>query len=182
MKNAVPSLDSLSKISRFLWAAALFTLPITSFRYFPFLGDSTYVRPLSLYPIALLLPLLFLQFIQHKVSFPRAETLTPLLAFVLLAFAATSLGVLLDPLPLRGSEYFGRVVRAWVTLVIGLSLFIAAIWMNRSEEDLRFSIKWLLAGLVVDILWSGVQALAFYTPLLKKVLSLTGAPSRCVGW
>jgi hypothetical protein len=169
MKNAVPSLDSLSKISRFLWAAALFTLPITSFRYFPFLGDSTYVRPLSLYPIALLLPLLFLQFIQHKVSFPRAETLTPLLAFVLLAFAATSLGVLLDPLPLRGSEYFGRVVRAWVTLVIGLSFFIAAIWMNRSEEDLRFSIKWLLAGLVVDILWSGVQALAFYTPLLKKV-------------
>ncbi len=41
--------------------------------------------------------------------------------------------------------------------------------MNRNEEDLRFSIKWLLAGFVLDILWSGVQALAFYTPLLKKV-------------
>ena len=169
MKNALLSMDSLAKISRFLWAAALFTLPITSFRYFPFLGDSTFVRPLSLYPIALLLPLLVLQFIQHKFPFPRAEALTPLLAFVLLALAATSLGLLLDPLPLRGSDYFGRVVRAWVTLVIGLSFFIAAIWMNRSEEDLRFSIRWLLAGFVVDILWSGVQALAFYTPLLKKV-------------
>jgi O-antigen ligase len=41
--------------------------------------------------------------------------------------------------------------------------------MNRDEEDLRFSVKWLLAGFVIDILWSGVQALAFYTPLLKKV-------------
>jgi O-antigen ligase len=70
---------------------------------------------------------------------------------------------------MRGYEYFGRVLRAWVTLLIGLSFFIAAVWMNRSEDDLRFSIKWLLAGFVLDIVWSGVQALAFYTPLLKKV-------------
>jgi O-antigen ligase len=41
--------------------------------------------------------------------------------------------------------------------------------MNRNEDDLRFTLKWLLAGLVVDVLWSGVQSLAFYTPLLKKV-------------
>jgi O-antigen ligase len=160
---------SVGNVSRFLWGAALFTLPVTSFRYFPFLGDNTYVRPLSLYPIALLLPLLVLQLTQKKESFPRAGTLTPLLAFVLLALAATGLGLLMDPLPMRGFEYFGRVFRAWITLVIGLSFFIAAVWMNRTEEDLRFSIKWLLAGFVVDLLWSGVQALSFYTPLLEKV-------------
>ena len=159
---------SIATTTRFLWGAALFTLPVTSFRYFPFLGDSTYVRPLSLYPIALLLPLLFLQLWQKKDSFPRAGTLMPLLAFVLLAVVASGLGLLLDPLPLRGQDYLGRVLRAWVTLIIGLCFFIAAVWMNRSEEDLRFSIKWLLAGFVMDILWSGVQALAFYTPLLKK--------------
>lgn len=168
MTNSVPSVFSVANLSRFLWAAALFTLPITSFRYFPFLGESTYVRPLSLYPIAFLLPLLFLQYFQGKTSFPRAGTWTPLLAFVLIAFTATSLGFLLDPLPLRGYEYLGRVLRAWVTLAIGLSFFIAAVWMNRSEEDLRFSIKWLLAGFVMDILWSGVQSLAFYTTLLEK--------------
>jgi O-antigen ligase len=95
--------------------------------------------------------------------------LTPLLGFVLIALAATSLGALLDPLPLRGAEYFGRAIRAWATVVIGLSFFIAAVWMSRSEADLRFSIKWLLAGFVVDILWSGIQSLAFYTPLLQKV-------------
>ena len=169
MKDSLFSENSIVKITRFLWGAALFTVPITSFRYFPFLGDSTYVRPLSLYPIALLLPLLFIQLAQGKTSIPRAGTLTPVLGFVLIALTATSIGVLLNPLPLREQEYFGRVVRAWATLGIGLSFFIAAVWMNRNEEDLRFSLKWLLAGFVVDVLWSGVQALAFYTPLLKKV-------------
>ncbi|HET6822307.1 MAG TPA: O-antigen ligase family protein, partial [Anaerolineales bacterium] len=169
MTDTAHSIFSILNISRFLWGAALFTLPVTSFRYFPFLGDNTYVRPLALYPIAFLLPLLVFQLIQRKESFPRAGTLTPLLAFVLLALASTGVGLLMDPLPMRGFEYFGRVFRAWVTVVIGLSFFVAAVWMNRTEEDLRFSIRWLLAGFVVDILWSGVQALAFYTPLLEKV-------------
>ena len=169
MTDSVRPTVPVRSISRFLWAAALFTLPITSFRYFPFLGDSTYVRPLSLYPIAFLLLLVVLQLWQKKTVFPRAGTWTPLLAFVLLALVATSLGALLNPLPLRGFEYFGRVLRAWVTLVIGLSFFVAAVWMNRDEDDLRFSLQWLLAGFVVDILWSGIQALAFYTPLIGKV-------------
>ena len=169
MKDSVRSVFSVVNVSRFLWGAALFTLPVTSFRYFPFLGEGTYVRPLSLYPVAFLLPLLLIQLLRGKTSFPRAGTLTPLLGFALLALTATSLGVLLDPLPLRGQEYLGRAIRAWATLVIGLSFFIAAVWMNRNEDDLRFTINWLLAGFVVDVLWSGVQSLAFYTPLLEKV-------------
>jgi len=168
MKDSMFSLDS-KKLTRFLWGAALFTLPVTSFRYFPFLGDATYIRPLSLYPIAFLLPLLLIQLMRGKALVPRVGTLIPLLGFVLLALTATSLGVLLDPLPLRGQDYFGRAIRAWATLLIGLSFFIAAVWMNRNEDDLRFTVKWLLAGFVMDVLWSGVQSLAFYTPLLKKV-------------
>ncbi len=166
--NSLFSASSMTRITRFLWGAALFTLPVTSFRYFPFLGDSTYVRPLALYPIALLLFVLLIQVGRGKASIPRAGTLTPLLAFVQLALAATGLGMLLDPLPMRGHEYFGRTIRAWVTLVIGLSFFGASVWMNRNEDDLRFSIRWLLAGFVMTVLWSGIQALAFYTPLLEK--------------
>jgi hypothetical protein len=169
MYNASISALSLDKVARFLWGAALFMLPVTSFKYFPFLGETTYVRPLALYPIAFLLPLLVIQLFRGKGSFPRAGALTPLTVFVLFVLAATSFGVLLDPLPLRGQEYFGRAVRAWATLLIGLSFFTAAVWMNRNEDDLRFSVKWLLAGFVIDVLWSGVQALAFYTPFLEKV-------------
>src|SRR5215212_9827945 len=169
MKDSLHSVFSVVGLPRFLWGAALFTLPVTSFRYFPFLGDATYVRPLSLYPVALLLPLLLIQLVRGKSFMPRAGVLTPLTVFVLFALAATSIGALLHPVPLRGQEYFGRVIRAWATVVIGLSFFISAMWMNRNEVDLRFTIKWLLAGFIVNVIWSGVQALAFYTPLLEKV-------------
>ncbi|HKY55634.1 MAG TPA: hypothetical protein VJM08_15060, partial [Anaerolineales bacterium] len=160
---------SVAKITRFLWGAALFTLPVTSFRYFPFLGETTYVRPLAFYPIAVLLSLLLIQFMHRKISIPRAGAFTPLVVFVLFTLAATSLGALLDPLPLRGQEYVGRAIRAWVTLIIGLSFFISAVWMNRNEHDLRFTVTWLLAGFAVDVVWSGIQSLAFYTSLLEKV-------------
>src|SRR5215208_3662889 len=102
MKDSLHSVFSVVGIARVLWGAALLTLPVTSFRYFPFLGDSTYVRPLSLYPIGFLLLVLLIQLLNGQTSFPRAGTLSPLLGFVLLVLTATSLGVLLDPLPLRG--------------------------------------------------------------------------------
>lgn len=169
MKSFVNLEESLMKLARFLWGAALFTLPVTSFRYFPFMGAGTLVRPLAFYPVALLIPILIFQLWRGKTSVPRSGAWTPLIAFVLFTLAASSFGALLDPLPLRGQEYFGRVIRAWATVVIGLSFFVSAVWMNRNEDDLRFTVRWLLAGFVMDVLWSGVQALAFYTPLLDKV-------------
>jgi O-antigen ligase/polysaccharide polymerase Wzy-like membrane protein len=159
----------MQRVLRILWAAALFTLPVTSFRYFPGMGEGTFVRPLSFYPIALIMLILLIQLWRRKISIPRSGAWIPLIAFILFALAASSFGALLDPLPLRGQEYFGRVIRAWITVLIGLSFFVAAVWMNRDEQDLRFTIRWLLAGFVMDVLWSGVQSLAFYTPLLKKV-------------
>ena len=161
--------NSIDTISRFLWGAALLTLPVTSFRYFPGMGEGTLVRPLAFYPIALLGLLLAVQLWRGKTSIPRTGVWIPFIVFVLFLVAVSSYGALLGPLPLRGQDYFGRVIRAWITVVIGLSFFITAVWMNRSEEDLRFTIRWLLAGFVMDIFWSGVQSLAFYTPLLKKV-------------
>lgn len=161
--------EVLMKLTRLLWGAALFMLPVTSFRYFPFMGDGTLVRPLSFYPIALLMLILIFRLLRGKTSMPRTGVWIPLIAFILFTLAASSYGALLDPLPLRGQDYFGRVVRAWATVVIGLAFFISAIWMNRSEDDLRFTVRWILAGFVLDVLWSGVQSLAFYTPLLDKV-------------
>jgi hypothetical protein len=40
--------------------------------------------------------------------------------------------------------------------------------MNKDEEDLRFTVKWILAGLCLNIAWSGLQAVTFYTGLLEK--------------
>jgi O-antigen ligase len=169
MKDSLfSSVKGPENLARILWGAALLTIPVTSFRWFPFLGDGTLVRPLALYPLALLLPLLLLQALRKKINLYWAGAFVALGAFVLFVFAATSFGVLMDPIPLRGQEYFGRAIRALATLIIGLVFFISAVWMNEDEDDLRFSVQWILAGLCLDLAWSGLQAVTFYTHLLKK--------------
>jgi O-antigen ligase len=162
------ALDSTNKFIRILWGATLLTVPVTSFRWFPFVGEGTYVRPLALYPLALLLPLLLIQWRRKKIKLNWAGALIPLGVLVLFIFAATSFGALIDPIPLRGQTYSGRSIRALATLFIGIAFFISAVWMNKDENDFRFTVRWLLAGLCLDLVWSGLQAVTFYTGLLEK--------------
>jgi len=165
MKNPVLSTANLPRI---LWGAALLTIPVTSFRWFPFLGEGTVVRPLALYPLALLLPLLLVQARRRAINLNWPGAFIPLGAFVLFALTTAGFGALIDPIPLRGQEYEGRAIRALATLVIGLVFFVCAVWMNRDWNDLRFSARWILAGLCIDLAWSGLQAITFYTGLLEK--------------
>ncbi len=155
------------RLSRLLWAAVLVTLPVTNFRYFPFLGATTYVRPLAAYPLALLLVVLFWRWWREREPFPWRNALWPLVLFLCAWGLSTAFGAWLDPLPLRGQEYVGRALRAWVTFGLGLAFFLASIWMNQDEESLRFSLRWLMVGLVANLLWSAVQMIAFYTPLIS---------------
>jgi len=80
-----------------------------------------------------------------------------LLGFVLAILAATCLGATFAPLELRGVAYSDRAIRALLTVGIGLAFFVAAVWMNQTEEELKFSVKWLLVGLVLDLAWSTIQ-------------------------
>ena len=168
MTTSIRSL-SLDNLARVFWAAALLTLPVTSFRYFP-AGDGTYVRPLAIYPLLPLMVVLLIQLLRRDVQFPRAEALTPLAAFLVAALAASLLGMLWYPVPMRGQDLAGRILRAWATVFIGLVFFISAVWMNRNEGDLRFSLKWLFAGFILDILWSGLQGATFYLHIFPKPL------------
>lgn len=165
MKSLMPFIE---KLPRLFWGLALLTLPVTSFRWFPGLGENTLVRPLALYPLALLLPVLFFLAWRKKFQLVWAGAFVALGAFVLFVFFSTSVGSIIDPIPLRGQTYNGRTIRALATLFIGLAFFISAVWMSRSEEDFRFTIKWLFAGLGLTIAWSGLQAVTFYTGLLEK--------------
>ena len=159
---------NLEKYSRWLWAAVLLMLPVTSFRYFPFVDESTQVRPLALYPLAILIVILLIRLWRKEIPNPFPGSLVLLGVFLLAALLTSALGALNAPLELRGSSYFDRVIRAWFTLGIGIAFFLAAIWMNRDENDVRFSVKWILLGLCLHIVWSLVQALSFYTPLISR--------------
>lgn len=165
MKSSIPSFDTLPRL---LWGLALLTLPVTSFRWFPGLGESTLVRPLALYPLALLLPLLLILAWRKKIELTWAGAFVALGIFVLFVFVSAAIGLLINPIPLRGQTYDGRVIRALITLFIGIAFFISAVWMNKDEEDLRFTVKWIFAGLCLDIAWSSLQAFTFYTKLLDK--------------
>lgn len=159
---------SVNSVVKFLWAAALVALPVTSFRWFPFLGETTYIRPLALYPLAFLLPILLIQAIRRQRPFPWTGSVILLGVFAAAALTATSLGVLIGPIPMRGQTYPGRAVRALATLAIGLAFFVSAAWMNRDEAEVKFTLRWMLAGLGLDLAWSGLQAVTFYTGLLEK--------------
>ena len=159
---------STEKAARFLWGLVLLTLPVTSFRYFPLLGKHTYVRPLAFYPLFALYLIFIIRLWRKEIKFVPSGSLLPLLLFLLFALFASAAGALQAPLPLRGQSYWGRVLRAFLTLGIGLAFFLAAIQMHRSMDDLRVSLRWLYAGLFLTFLWVGVQAIALHTPLLSK--------------
>ncbi len=162
------SRTSLSlSLTRLLWAVVLVTLPVTNFRYFPFLGATTTVRPLSAYPLALLLMVLGWRWWRHREPFPWRNALWPLWLFLLAWGLSTAFGAWLDPLPLRGQEYAVRTLRAWIALALGLAFFLATIWMNQDEQAIRFTLRWLMIGLLANLLWSLVQMFAFYTPWLS---------------
>ncbi len=160
--------STLQKTAYLLWGLVLLTLPVTSFRYFPGMGEGTFVRPLAFYPLVVLILVLLIQLLRRTTPWPHSGTLTPLAAFLLVAAATTLIGILFNPIALRGQGIIGREQRAWLTVIIGLLFFVAAVWMNRSESDLRYTVQWLLTGFVLTLLWSGLQASTFYTPFLKK--------------
>lgn len=169
MKNSVFSaVKDFNKLGYFFWALTMLTIPVTSFRWFPFLGDGTLVRPLSLYPLGILFLLLAIQVFTKQIKLKISGTFIILGFFVLFIIVSASIGLLINPIPLRGQTYDGRVIRALVTLFIGISFFISAVWMNKTEEDLKFTVKWLFAGLVILILWSGLQAFTFYTNIFDR--------------
>lgn len=163
---------SLCSTARLFWALTLVTLPVTSFRYLPFMGAGTTVRPLALYPLALLLPVLLVRLKRGEIQRPWPGALTVLLAFMLAAAAATAFGATLAPAELRGVDFFDRALRAAVTLVIGLSFFVAAVWMNQSEQDVKFSVKWLLVGLVAHLFWGTIQFIGLNTGHRQELLKV----------
>jgi len=150
-----------------LWGLVLLTLPVSTFRYFPPVFGTTLVRPLALYPLAVLLPLLLLQAWRQR-SFRGFGNSAPVIAFIVVVFLATFIGALYAPLELRGHTYWGRALRAWVSFAVGLSFFLSALWMNRSEADLKHSLRWLYAGLFATVLWGLVQIVAINTTLVDK--------------
>lgn len=160
MRRLFFTVDQL-RLERILWALVLVFLPVTSFRYLPFFGDSQ-VKPLSFFPAVLLLFLVLLRCFREKKVVFWNSTLLLILAFMLAAMISSALGGFLAPPDLNNYAYASRVLRALVTLGVGLVFFVLPISMVRDEDDLRFTLKWLYIGLAGHLVWSLAQLVEIY--------------------
>ena len=160
MKLLAPG--NLEKAERFLWALTLLTVPVTSFRFMPFMGADSQVRPLSLIPAGLLLFVIVIRSMQQRRLLFWNTSMVPLLAFLFAALFSSALGFFLAPPDLYNYAYSSRLLRAWVTFGVGMIFFIVPMSMNRDEQDLKFTLKWLFIGLAGHVLWSLIQMFAIY--------------------
>lgn len=142
---------------RILWALFFLTLPVTSFPFFPGgLGGKTLVRPLSLYPLALLLLFITLPRLIKK---PLPRTFLPFFAFVVAATISSTLAFSSDQEALRDVTMFSRFARNMVTLGIGGAFFLTIALIHDNWKDLNYSLKWLYSGFAVALLWGSLQAI-----------------------
>lgn len=160
----------LRLIQRLAWIMLLLALPVTSFPYFPpAMGGEALVRPLSLYPLAVLLLLVVLPKLFGQ---PVSKTVLTLVPFILVAAASSLLSLLRGIEPALGISVEARVLRGMITLLIGCAFYLTLVLLHETVEDLRFSLRWIYAGAAIALLWGSIQAIhiAFPDPSFFAVL------------
>ena len=160
MKRYFPRLATTSAAintaRKILWAAFLLALPVTSFPYFPpAIGGDALVRPLSLYPLILLVPLVILPRLVRK---PLPKTLLPLVFFVFIAAASSLVSLLYGIEPAHEISIAERTLRGMITLGIGGAIYLAVVLIPETIDDLHFTLRWSYAGCAVAMAWGTVQA------------------------
>jgi hypothetical protein len=164
---------ALDAIQRLAWILFLVSLPLTSFPYLPpALGGGALVRPLSIYPLLVLLALSTLPRLLRE---PVPKTLLNLAPFVLAAGISSAISLPRGIDPLLGISVSERILRAFLTLAIGGAIYATVALTPRTPDDLRKSLRWLYAGFSAALLWGSLQAVYIvhfnqdYFRLLQKV-------------
>lgn len=164
---------ALTVTSRAAWALFLLCLPVTSFPYFPKeMGGVALVRPLSLYPLLILLVLFTLPFLFSR---PVPKTLLTLVPFTLVALGSSILSTIQGIEPALGISVAARTIRALLTLGIGCAIYFTVTLYPRTIPDLHNSLRWLYLGFVLALLWGSLQAVyvisfdSQYFQLLKNL-------------
>ena len=140
-----------------LWALLFFTLPVTSFPYFPAgLGGKTLVRPLAMYPLLLLLLLVTLPRLFKR---PLPKTFLPLLAFIVFSLFSSILAFSSEAEGLFGISLVSRFFRNLVTLGLGVAFYLTVYFLIENWQDLEYSLRWLYAGFSLALLWGSAQVL-----------------------
>ena len=147
----------IQQISKICWILFLITLPISSFPFFPDnIGGGTLVRPLSIYPLIVLLALVILPRFFTK---PLPKTLLSFIPFVVIAVISTLLAALQGIEDLQGVSVLSRMFRALATLGIGGAIYLTVTLWPENKKDLNLSLRWLYLGFVLALSWGTLQVI-----------------------
>lgn len=148
---------ALERLQKAAWALFLVCLPVTSFPFFPpVIGGGALVRPLSIYPLVILLVLVTLPRLARA---PVPRTLVTLLPFILVGLASSLLSILAGIEPVLGISVGDRVLRALITLGLGVAMYFTVALFPRTPEDLRAALRWMYAGLALALAWGSLQVI-----------------------
>ena len=154
----------IRKISKICWIFFLITLPVSSFPFFPgSIGGGTLVRPLSIYPLIILLLLVILP---RFLSKPLPRTLLSFFPFVVVALISSLIASLQGIEGLQGVSASARTFRALVTLGVGGAIYLLVTLWPEKDEDLRFSLRWFYIGFSLALFWGTLQTIyvVYFSP------------------
>jgi len=161
----------LSVVQKAVWVIFLVCLPVTSFPFFPSgFGGGTLVRPLSLYPLLLLLILVTIPRLLTK---PIPKTLVAFLPFIVVSIGSAIYSVLRDIEPALGISVFERTTRGLITLGVGAAIYFTVALFPRNLGELRSTLRWIYAGFSLAMLWGSMQIVFIlkYIPAYFRKLS-----------
>ena len=155
--SAKSLLDFMTKAS---WILFFLGLPVLSFPFFPpAIGGSAIVRPLIIYP---LIVLIFIATIPRMIAGRIPRTVLNLLPFIIVALISSILSYRLDISGALGISPTERIFRAFITLGLGIAIYLTVSLIPRSLEELQGTLKWMYAGFGIALLWGSFQAVYIF--------------------
>jgi hypothetical protein len=157
------------------WAYLLFMacLPLTNFPFFPpAIGGGALVRPLSIYPLFLLLPLAVLPRL-WRARLPRS--LIALGIFVMMVVISGLFSMMREVTPVMDVSGGQRVLRVLITLGLGCAFYLAVSLVPRSYEELKAGMRAMYAGFSIALLWACFQVVyilnfqRFYFKIINRI-------------
>lgn len=170
--------ESLTMI---LWKLMLFLLPISSFPLLSKVFGGTSVAPIALLPLAVLLLFWWLPaFLKSGLKLPYQ--FKPLLLFFFFGLFSTLLASFHKTPSFRGIPFWRNILEAFLTLLMGVGYYLLTISIMNTQKKLHSSIKWLLLGGVVMMLyaiaqvaiWKGLGRYPDFLLRLQELISPSG--------
>jgi len=161
----------LKAIQQAAWILFLVFLPLTAFPFFPTgFGGGTLVRPLSFYPLLILLVVITFPRMLAK---PLPKPVIALFPFLLISCASSALSLLSIVEPSLGVTVLDRTLRGLITLGAGAAMYITVSLYPRSPDELNAALRYIYAGFSLAMLWGSMQILYVldYSPAYFQTIS-----------